>query len=388
MPEKIPVTDPYSLRQAGKFDVNCIPSVDVSEYFLVAPLTLKQISLFYYNLFAVITRAEINTQETRTQQEDDLRLASYDVILRTPPRERNCAGAVSEGGVSSVFPEDYYEEGDGYYVVGAGVSTQWNVIKMYNGSVTDVNNFLGYGISGEFAYAGAFEDGGDGRVGNLKVLTSYCKFDPNPDEPYELGSEEDLWFQGFSLLGLSSCNAEEVSLPVTGKDFFFDNFPFIQLSWDQLSILGDSEISSIELYNYEFESPSNITTEDDGPPIDERPLVDIPIVYQVLYMEAAYGAFGGFLGYFPYPTNYNPVDRIEYESILYAEQKGIELYGSDETATAARKAAFGVFQKDFFSSRNFYDINKFEEDGYGLPPQLPYYDGFVNTGLFVPTNPG
>ena len=392
----VDTAESFSYRQVQALQPSCMQSIDVSGYYLVAPLTLNQISLLYWNLYAVLARAEISTQQTREIKEDDLRLISYDAVFPTEPKNRLCEGAVGEVNVEAVHPEDYYETGGGYYVTICGANTRWNVIKMYNGE-----DFLGYGISseddwdsssdgygvynGELAYAGALEDGGQGRAGELKVITSYCKYDPNPEVPYEFESEENQWFFRFCIPGITGCTAEKVSL----KGGQAGSFPFIQMSWSNLGLYGTAEILSLELYSYVGPYFNSSVQDDDGPPVDDRDLIDIPIIYQVLYLTPAYGAFGGYIGDLPYPTNYSPKDRIDYESILYAEYKSLELYG-DVYPSQPRKDAFFQLREEFFSLRNFYDINAFEVEEYEYPSgaDLYFYDGFVNLGQPYPTFQG
>lgn len=399
--------EPFFHRKVQALNPDCMQSVDVSGYYLVAPLTLNQISLLYWNLYAVFARAEISTQQTREIQEDDLRLVSYDVVFPAEPKDRLCAAGV-EGEVSlaSSFPENYPsgEYASGVWSADVGSSTIWNVVKMYNGDTTEELRFLGYGISaeedydpvfdyygpytGELAFASCGPAGGQPRDRILKVITSYCKYDPNPEIPYELGGEEEQWFFRFCIPGITGCTAEEVSL----SGGTLGSFPFVQLSWDETmsesnpEIIGVAEILGLEFYKYNGPFSSNVQT-DDGPPEDDRPLISIPIIYQVLYLTGAIGPFGGYLGEFPFPTNYNPKDRIDYESILYAEYKSLELYG-DVYPSDPRKDAFEDLRREFYNLRNFFGVNAFEEEEYSYPDNPDFYDGFVNLGAPYPTFEG
>jgi len=367
-------------------------------------LTLNQISLLYWNLYAVLARAEISTQQTREIKEDDLRLISYDTVFTTEPKDRLCAGAVfGEVSLASSYPEDYPSQlyANAFWSADVGASNAWDVVKMYNGDTTEELNFLGYGMSaesnfeigldyygfetGELAFASCGPAGGQPRLGVLKVITSYCKYNPNPEVPYEFESEENQWFFRFCIPGITGCTAEKVSL----KGGQAGSFPFIQMSWSNLGLYGTAEILSLELYSYVGPYFNSSVQDDDGPPVDDRDLIDIPIIYQVLYLTPAYGAFGGYIGDLPYPTNYSPKDRIDYESILYAEYKSLELYG-DVYPSQPRKDAFFQLREEFFSLRNFYDINAFEVEEYEYPSgaDLYFYDGFVNLGQPYPTFQG
>ena len=401
MANQVDPAETFFHRKVQALDPDCMQSVDVSGYFLVAPMTLRQISVLYWNLYAVIARAEISTQTTRLIKEDDIRLLSYDAVLNKQPKDRLCSSAVSEVSLETVYPEDYYTETFGILKTDCGASNRWDVIKMYDGDVDNPETtFLGYGMSaesdsltfsygvftGELAYVGAFNEGGQGRVGNLKVLTSYCKYDPEPEEPYGFGEELD-WFSKFSVLAGNNVSAEKVDLVTTNAPVGIARFPFVQLSWDEdIGEPSVSEILSLELRPYNFAFFSGVQT-DDGPPEDDRPLISIPIIYQVLYLTGATGAFGGYLGEFPFPTNYNPEDRIDYESILYAEYKGLELYG-DVFPSTPRKESFDALRQEFYNLRNFFGVNAFEEEEYSYPDNPDFYDGFVNLGVPYPTFEG
>ena len=393
--------EPFFHRKVQAINPDCMQSVDVSSYFLVAPMTLRQISVLYWNLYAVIARAEISTQTTRLIKEDDLRLVSYDPVLNKQPKERLCSSAVSEVSLETVYPENYPsgEYAAGFWSADVGSSTTWNVVKMYNGDTTEELNFLGYGISaeedfnpfsdyygfytGELAFASCGPADGQPRDRILKVITSYCKYDPNPEIPYELGGEEEQWFSRFCIPGITGCTAEEVSL----SGGTLGSFPFVQLSWDETmsesnpEINGIAEILGLEFYKYDGLFISNVQT-DDSPPEDERPLITIPTTYQVLYLTGAIGPFGGYLGEFPFPTNYNPEDRIDYESILYAEYKSLEIYG-DVYPSDPRKDAFEDLRREFYNLRNFFGVNAYEElfeGGTVTYPPLPFlYNGFILT---------
>ena len=230
----MPEVEPFSTRgKIGSGFPFCIPSVDVSDYYLVAPMTLEQFSHIFWNSFALRATAISDVVSLTDVEFDGSKL----------PKTRVCGGVTADK-----FEQD---PDGGYYAAILQLTTNWTGIKMYDGAITEEANFIGYGInsyaldgtpSGKFfALAGAHEDGGSGRYPINRFLVSYCRYDPSVEYPY---GDEIEWFQEYSLLANDSCTA---TATVVG------GIPFVALNWDA-PVYGDrilsAEITDIEFYTY------------------------------------------------------------------------------------------------------------------------------------------
>lgn len=242
-----PVAEPFSTRgKIGSGFPLCTTSVDVSDYFLTNPMTFAQISSLYWNVYSASGTASLFRaagEDPELDPEIDIEVTTVgddaeDLILEEP-KDRVCSG------VSSLLYEAFPPSN--YYAVTLEIRSTWGVFKMYDGPVTEEANFIGYGIQeGSFlALAGAYEDGGNGRVGVSRFLVSACKYDPDPAEPYEFDSEESLWFQQYSILATNYVSASETTV---------SGYPFVALNWDDpVATFGFTvvtEITDLEFYTY------------------------------------------------------------------------------------------------------------------------------------------
>lgn len=210
--------------------------LDVSSYYLVAPLSLAEVCNLYYNAYSIPIEVAVKlggtgplpnfTGELRLEEENPL-------VYETEPINRLC-GTPDSGGY------DFLEGDNGFYTCSRYLNTFPNIIAMYNGDVDDEANFLGYGVNGTYAYGFSGGDGGDGLVGKLRVLISFAKYNnlgppstgyPN-GTPWPNDSEEYAWWLQFTLLG-----AEYAEEPII-RDLQVENplgvtfYNFIELYWD------------------------------------------------------------------------------------------------------------------------------------------------------------
>lgn len=243
----MPVAEPFSTRgKIGSGLRTCVDSVDVSDYYLTAPLTLAQISALYWNSYSLSGTASLFRpagEDPELDPEIDVEVTTVGddavELILAEPKERICRGVSSVA--NNTFPPV------NYWAVTLDILAVWGVFKMYDGPVTDEANFIGYGIQeGSFlALAGAYEDGGNGRVGISRFLVSACKYDPDPEEPYELDSDESIWFQQYTILADLYCSASATTV---------SGYPFVALNWDDPFVVVGftvvTEITDLEFYTY------------------------------------------------------------------------------------------------------------------------------------------
>lgn len=231
--------------------------LDVSGYYKVAPLSLGQLCNLYYNTysFPIEVAVKLGGSGPLPNFTGELRLEEGNPLLYdTEPLNRLC-------GTPDAGAYDFLTDDVGFYTCSRYLNTSPSIVAMYNGDIDDKANFLGYGVNGTYAYGFSGEDGGDGLVGKLRVLTSFAKYNnvgppsigyPN-GTPWPSDSEEYAWWLQFTLLG--AVYAEEPinkSLLVGGT-----SYPFIELYWDypdsqfefyQRFFVG--EFNSIGIYTY------------------------------------------------------------------------------------------------------------------------------------------
>lgn len=243
----MPEAEPFSTRgKIGSGIRSCISSVDVSDYYLTAPLTLAQLSSLYWNSYSLSGTASLFRaagEDPESDPEIDIEVTTVgddaEELILEEPKSRVCSG------VSSLLYEAFPPSN--LYAVTLDIRSAWGVFKMYDGLVTDEANFIGYGIEeGSFiALAGAYEDGGNGRVGISRFLVSACKYEPDPAEPYDFDSDESLWFQQYSILAAQYCSASEATVA---------GYPFVALNWDDTNAVAGfavvTEITDLEFYTY------------------------------------------------------------------------------------------------------------------------------------------
>ena len=234
----MPVAEPFTTRgQIGSGFRSCVQKIDVSDYFLTAPLTLAEISQIYWNTYALRATA------TSTPSVGPV-IEIEDVLFAYQPKNRVCGGGIKSEG-----------EVDGVYAVEMFLDTRWGISKMYDGEVTDEANFIGYGMgivlgeavtdpdySTPLALAGGYEDGGQGRVGVSRFLVSACQFDP--DGTYVGETIETRWFLQYSILGLATGDCTATTTTVS-------ELPFVALNWDGVaSGSPTAAITALEFYTY------------------------------------------------------------------------------------------------------------------------------------------
>jgi len=239
----MPVAEKFSTLGLYNGFPYCSNKVDVSDYFLTAPLTLAEISQIYWNTYALRATATSTPSVGPVIEIEDV---LFDILDDQPyqPKNRVCGGGI-KGPL----------EVDGVYAVEMFLDTRWGISKMYDGEVTDEANFIGYGMgivlgeavtdpdySTPLALAGGYEDGGQGRVGVSRFLVSACQFDP--DGTYVGETIETRWFLQYSILGLATGACTATTTTVSG-------LPFVALNWDGVaSGSPTAAITALEFYTY------------------------------------------------------------------------------------------------------------------------------------------
>ena len=212
----------------------CLEKVDVSDAHLSEPQTLAEISQMYWLSYKLSATASISAQG----------LSVADVTLdELTPSQRICEG--ESGGT-------YDPESPGvFYRVGVEMNAEMIVYKMYDGDVNSESNLIGYGLKDSgtglgdgsasvYALAGAWTEGGNGRVGTTEILTTACLYDPD-----DASIEAQNWWLDLSLLGN---NTTTFGVTVTVEVVNIGGLTLIKLRWDDGTGLAD--ITDLEFYTY------------------------------------------------------------------------------------------------------------------------------------------
>ena len=240
----MPVAESFTYEGLGTGLPFCIKSEDVSGWYSYAPLTIGQLITLFYSLH------EVKGSATLTKPDDEFPV-DLSVDDSTPiidqdgeditPKKRICGFGGEAYNYDAAPPFNYYS-----VVVAArtpqGITRrdvspsdpEAAIIKMYNGSVDDPDNFLGYGFEGWIAKAAANEDGGAGNVGNSVMLASHCRFDPATEV-----IEEQLWFDIFSIYRTNLLTVSKRT--VSGIEF-------VEFAYG--AVLGVVKITGLEFYTY------------------------------------------------------------------------------------------------------------------------------------------
>ena len=232
----MPVTTEFEAEGVDNGFPFCTERIDVSDYFMVSPMTLNQVMSIYWNTAKLFATASVNVPSNVPP----ISISSSDPELDKSPRDRVCSGqADTIGETDSVF---------GYYACSVTVNTIFSVVKMYNGAIDNEANFIGYGVdanlgsdSGLFARAFAGEDGGFGYLGELIVLTSFARYSPAVDFSDPNYSDMQSWWMNFSVLGNTFVSASSITL---------NGVPFTALQWNYGNSSYQVGITGIDFYTY------------------------------------------------------------------------------------------------------------------------------------------
>ena len=224
----MPVAEKFSFLGPYTGFRGCFDKIDVSDAYLVAPQTLAEVSKMYWSIYKMSATASITAAG----------LLVEDVISETTPRNRICDGY-------SLTKED--PETPSFYATMLKIDTSLQIAKLYNGNVNLESNLIGYGFSdgngevGEgdtYALAGAWDDGGDGRVGTTDILTTVCQYSPTDTSPEAVG-----WWRQFSILGNNFTGTLTAAIETIG------GLQLIRLRWTTPAGY-QADITDLEFYTY------------------------------------------------------------------------------------------------------------------------------------------
>ena len=230
----MPAGDQFSFLGPYTGFRECLEKVDVSGAYLTKPQTLAEISQMYWLSYKLSATASISAQG----------LSVTDVTLgELTPSERICEGESDET-YDPVSPGLFYR-------VGVGMSAKLTVYKMYDGNVNFESNLIGYGLKDSgtgggdgsasvYAIAGAWTDGGQGRVGTTEILTTACLYGPD-----DATVESQGWWYDLSLLGNNTTTS---GVTVTATAVNIGGLDLIRLRWDDGT--GQADITDLEFYTY------------------------------------------------------------------------------------------------------------------------------------------
>jgi hypothetical protein len=243
----MPVEESFTYEGLGTGLPFCIKSEDVSGWYSYAPLNIGQLTQLFFNFHEVKGSATL----TKPDAEPPVNISVTD---STPILDQDDEDITPKKRVCGFGGDAYnYEaaEPSGYYAVVVAArtpqgitrrnisssNTEAAIIKMYNGSVDEPENFLGYGFEGWIAKAAANEDGGSGNVGQSVMLASHCRFDPATEV-----IEEQLWFDIFSIYRTNFLTVSKTTV---------SDIEFVEFAYDGLfGATGTAEITGLEFYTY------------------------------------------------------------------------------------------------------------------------------------------
>lgn len=200
----MPTATPFTALGRGNGFATCPIKIDVNDrgdgnpYFAYKALTLADAMKLYWNLASVTAAASAPRDDGGALFAS---LTSSNVLKQ--PRLRVCGGDYVGAG-----------ETDGFSSVGVSVGIP-NILRLYDGSTSDEDNFLGYGI-GDIASAGVDY-----------VLSEFIDIIYTGLHAYDRGlsfkpfTVTDVTVGGVTILKLEAVdNAENISASISGVDFY------------------------------------------------------------------------------------------------------------------------------------------------------------------------
>ncbi len=156
----MPTATQFTALGKGNGFAECLSKVDVSTYDIVEPLTLSQAMSIYWNLKSASVKATLDDDDYNFEAN-----ITGDDLPHTPV-QRICN--TSSSSVEADDNNDPYE----YSAVYASVGN--SIVRMYNGSTSNEDKFLGYGWSnGIYTYSSWLNMGPGPVLNSIINIRSY-----------------------------------------------------------------------------------------------------------------------------------------------------------------------------------------------------------------------
>ena len=232
----MPVAKSFTAEGLGTGFPFCVPKLDVSGYKYVAPMTLQQASLVFWNLYRV-------KWSSAPPSDADALGNVYEEELIPPPKNRVCGGT----GTSNIWIGDIITNEPS-----VGLNIGVNIIyKLYDGDVDVETNHIGYGLPWGFLVYQS------GRVAFRANVYGYGSFAEDTDPIYIPASFESWWWdQPTNFGGVLNEFVDPDSVGTIGMTVVVGGgepniqIPLLQAAWQVPDLLPASRVEKLYLYSY------------------------------------------------------------------------------------------------------------------------------------------